>query len=320
MLINKENFGFVISKMVRLVGEYGAMDQTCYDNRIICFDKTNRKMEMISPCYIMILENVDIDLPIEEPNNCYNVMLQRWQQMPERIDVAKKNNKVREEFEKLKLIGRTSFYANNIMKVMDLQKRYVDSEQARYIFVHGFLPDETCAPMTFVIENGKPIRRMKSGKAFVVNGNSPIPEEAIKAGDTYAVKPVGKDGSNIIVDVLCRFGKTRSGLLVSPRLFTSDKLALANKLEIIHPELTECSNFLELEEGYSQMPPIHFKAKLLYNVLKVFNLAQSSKVIMNFQEEIASPVLLTNEPQGKDDIIITCLLAPLSLNSRVSMC
>lgn len=320
MVVNKENFGWVISKMVRLVGLYGVSDQTSYDNRVVLFDKKNRRIESVSPFYIMAIDNVDIDLPIEEPKNCYNVMLQKWQEMPERIDIAKKNNKVKEEFDKLKLIGRTSFYANNIMKVMDMQRKYVDADQARYIFVHGFLPDETCAPMTFNIEGEKPIRRMRSGKAFIVSEGSPIPPEAIKAGDTYAVKPVGKDGNNIIVDVLCRFGKSRSGLLVSPRPFTSDKLALANRLEIIHPELTECSNFLELKEGYKQMPPIHFKAKLLYNILKVFNLAESSKVILNFQEQIASPALLVNEPQSKDDIEITFLVAPLTLDSRVSMC
>lgn len=318
MVVNTKNFGYVISRMVELVGQYGVVDQTLYGRRVIKFDKKNRMLEAISPFYILTVENVDIDLPIEEPNIYYNVMFQKWQPCP--TDKEKTEAKIKEIFTGMDFIGKTLFYANNILNLMDIKREYVDSEQTRYVFVNGFLPSEDCAPMTFNIVNGVPERVMKNGIKFIVSENSEIPREYVKSGDTYAVRPVGKEGNNIVVDVLCRFGRMRSGLVVSTRPYTSDKLALVNKLEIVHPELTECTNDLSLKPGFSAMPPIHFGGKLLYDVLKVFTLAKSSKVELHFQEGISTLTLLTNVEQDKDDVKITCILAPLDLNARVSMC
>lgn len=316
MKINEQNFGEVLSRLAKAAGGYGTMLNDTYEDRCIHFDKQNKRLSIINPFFCIQLENVQIDLNIDDTNCFYNVITRSWGPCPrnkikyqEMIDGVKRN---------LKFIGRTEFYANNLINVMEKEKEFVNTHQARYIFVHGFLP-EGAAPVIFKDE-GYPVSHLKNGKRILVDNSSDIPKEAVRPGDAYAVKVVGKSGNDILVNVLCRFGKTRSGLLVSAdKPYTSKYLPLLSNLEIIHPELTECSNFLDIQQGYT-MPPIHLEALYLYNILITMMLCKSSKFSLFFQEKINEPIYIESQPQDEDDVLVTAVLGVLDQTVNANMC
>lgn len=302
MIINENNFGQVIATALRAAGEYHKSAR--YDTCGLVFDKENGTIRIISLYFYVEITNLKIEIDVPKDKPFYNVMSRSWTTVPYLKPIEYYVNKKHETYN---FIGKTEYYANNILNIINKEKEKVLDLRARYVFVQGFLPQDGAA-ITFREENGKPVFSLKGvNKEFVIAKNSTIPEEYVKPGVTYACLLADR-GDYIELNVISKFGKSRSGMYVSEVMYDSKCLPRLNSLEIIHPELTECSNVL-LKPDEISMPPIHVGAMILYDLLKLFMLCKSSKFSLHFQEEINKDIWMESIPVDDDDARVSVFLS-----------
>lgn len=302
MIINNENFGFIISTALRAAGEYHKSAR--YDTCGLAFDKERGTIRIISLYFYVEISNlkIEIDVPADKP--FYNVVTKSWTSIPYMKPIEYYVNKKQETY---KFIGKTEYYANNILNIIGKEKEKVLDLRARYIFVQGFLP-EGGAAITFSEQDGKPVFALKGvDKKFLIARNSIIPEEYVKPGVTYACLLEDR-GDCFEINVVSKFGKSRSGMYVSEVMYDAKCLPRLNSLEIIHPELTECSNVLDKPEDIS-MPPIHVGAMILYDLLKLFIVCKSSKFNLHFQKEINADIWMESIPVDNEDPKVSVFLS-----------
>ena len=304
MIINEKNFGEFIAAALRAASEYHKVLR--YDTCGVIFDKEKGTAKLISFCFYVEMENLKIELDIPENKPFYNVFLRQWTSMPYSKPIEYHVERRQSTY---KFIGKTEYYANNILNIIQKEEEAVLDLRARFVFVQGFLP-QGCAAVVFKGEKGNPTFELRGvNKRFVVSENSTIPKEFVEPGTAYACA-LNDTGSVVELDVLCKFGKTRSGLHVSEIMYDSKCLPRLNNLEIIHPDLTCCSNVLDTVEGSSSMPPIHVGAMVLYDLLKLFLMCKSSKFNLHFQENINSDIWIESIPQDEDDMKLSIFLTP----------
>lgn len=304
MIINEKNFGEFVAAALRAASEYHKVLR--YDTCGIIFDKKKGMAKLISFCFYVEMENLRIELDIPEDKPFYNVLLRQWTSIPYNKPIEYHVEKRQSTY---KFIGKTEYYANNILNIIKKEENAVLDLKARFVFVMGNLP-QGCAAVMFQGEKGNPVFQLKGvNKKFVVSENSTIPREFVEPGIAYACA-LDDCGDTVYLDVLCKFGKTRSGLHVSEIMYDSNCLPRLNNLEIIHPELTCCSNVLDTVAGSSAMPPIHLGAMVLYDLLKLFLMCKSSKFNLHFQENINSDIWIESIPVDEEDMKLSIFLAP----------
>lgn len=304
MIINEKNFGEFIAVALRAASEYHKVLR--YNTCGIMFNKKEGTAKVISNYFYVEMSNLKIEIDIPEDKPFYNVFLKQWTSMPFSKPIEYHVEKAQAKY---KFIGKTEYYANNILNIIKKEEEAVLDLRARFVFVQGFLP-QGCAAVVFKGEKGNPVFELKGvDKRFVVSQNSTIPKEFVEPGIAYACA-LNDMGSVVELDVLCKFGKTRSGLYVSEIMYDSKCLPRLNNLEIIHPELTCCSNTLDTVEGLSTMPPIHVGAMILYDLLKFFLLCKSSKFNLHFQENINSDIWMESIPVDEEDMHLSIFLTP----------
>lgn len=305
MIINNENFYEVIDILLRTATVYSPSQDFSFSG--ILFNKERRSVSVRQVYFLLDIENVDIQIDIDPSKPFFNVALRTWMSAPPKMDM----NILRKDLiETNKFIGKTEYYANNILNNIKKEEEMVLKRKTRYIFVNGFMPQGHAA-VTFSFDaNGRPFySNSRIPKKFVIDSESTIPQECLAPGVTYTCSVEDMGDGTIRIDPVTKFGKTRSGLLISPELFDPVIMPKLDSLEIIHPELMECSNTLDMVEGFNAMPPIHTSTILLYDLLKTFMLCKSSKFELHFQERINSLIMLTNKPQDDKDPLITIYLA-----------
>lgn len=303
MIINDKNFGEIIATTLRAASEYHKVLR--FDTCGIAFDKEKGTIRIISFCFYVEISNVKIELDIPKDQPFYNILLKKWTSIPYSRPIE---YYVEKKHSTYKFVGKTEYYANNILNIIKKEEEAVLDLRARFIFVQGFLP-QGCAAVTFKGTKGNPVFELKgSNKNFVVSPNSTIPKEFIEPGVTYACAL--NDNGNVELDVICKFGKTRSGLHTSEIMYDSKCLPRLSNLEIIHPELTSCSNTLDSIDGAGTMPPIHVGAMVLYDLLKIFILCKNSKFNLHFQEEINKDIWMESIPVDDTDARVSVFLAP----------
>jgi len=304
MIINNENFGEVVAKMLRAASEYHKAER--FDTCGIIFDKDDNSLKLISVWFFVRVTNVKIEIDIPRGKPFYNVLGKVWTEIPYEKPVEYYMEKRAESYN---FVGRTEYYANNILNIINKETEKVLDLRARYVFVQGFLP-QGCAAITFKEENGKPVfKAPKIPKKFVIDENSAIPEKFVQPGITYACT-LNDCGDTVTLDVITKFGKTRSGMFVSEVKYDSKCLPRLNNLEIIHPELTVCSNILETSDEEINMPPIHLGAMLLYDLLKILLICKTSKFNLHYQEKINDDIWIESVPEDYDDAKVSIFFPP----------
>ena len=304
MIINEKNFGEVVAKMLRAASEYHKAER--FDTCGIVFDKEDNALRLISIWFFVRITNVKIEIDIPKGKPFYNVLTKQWTEIPYTKPLEYYQSKKEETYN---FVGRTEYYATNILNIINKETDKVLDLRARYIFVQGFLP-KGCAAITFKAENGKPVfKAPKIPKNFVIGKHSTIPEEFVQPGITYTCA-LNDCGDIIELDVITKFGKTRSGMYVSEIKYDSKCLPRLNNLEIIHPDLTVCSNVQESAKEELSMPPIHLGAMILYDLLKILLVCKTSKFNLHYQEEINKEVLIESIPIDDDDARVAIFLSP----------
>lgn len=304
MIINEKNFGEFVAVSMRAASEYHKLFR--YDTCGITFNKEQGTARIVSRYFYIEMSNLKIELDIPRDKPFYNILLKQWTSLPFSKPIE---YHVERRHSTYKFIGRTEYYANNILNIIKKEEESVLDMRARFVFVQGFLP-QGCAAIVFKGEKGNPVFELKgTNKRFIVSQHSTIPREFIEPGIAYACA-LNDCGDTVELDVLCKFGKTRAGLHVSEIMYDSKCLPRLNNLEIIHPDLTCCSNSLETVEGTSTMHPIHVGAMILYDVLKLFLLCKSSKFYLHFQEEINDDIWIESIPVDDEDMKLSIFLCP----------
>lgn len=311
MVVNNENFGKVLEACLRLASEFQKVNHNAA--RGILFDKTNGKIQIISVFFYAEISDVKIELDIPAGKPFFNTMFNEWIEppFPKPID-----GDVKAMIDSCKFVGMTQYYGSNIINIISRDIEAVMDLKARYVFSHGYLPENTAA-VKFRDEDGKPVFRLaNSSKKFVIAKDSVIPESNVVPGITYACRP-RQSGDVVELDVLKKFGKTSSGMFVSDVYYDSSCLPMLNDGSIIHPDLAECSNIFEACDDEIKMPPIHVSAVLLYDALKLMLLNKSSKFNLHFQEKINTFIRLESVKTCDTDADINIYLAPLDLSARI---
>lgn len=314
MIINERNFGEVVAKLLRVASEYPKIER--YDTCGITFNKKERCLKIINSFAFVRVDNVDIEINISEDKPFYNVLTKEWTRNPYPADPDFFMSKRAETYN---FVGKTEYYGTNILNILNKDIDKVLQGRARYVFVQGYLP-QGCAIITFKDENGRPVfRHPKLDKEFVISENSTIPEEFINVGTSY-ICALDQCGDRINLDVLAKFGKTRSGMFVSEVKYDAKCLPRLNNLEIVHPDLTCCSNVLEPEEQGKElisMPPIHVGAVLLYDLLKVLLLCKSTRFTLHYQEEVNKDIFIESMPVDDDDVKVQIFFPPLDIHKTI---
>lgn len=314
MIINNDNFGEVISKLLRFCSEYPKVKNL--ESCGIIFNKEERTLKAINPFAFLRVDNVDIEINYPKDRPFYNVLLRDWTSIPFSAPV---DSFMEARARDYNFVGKTVYYASNILKILNKDIEKVIDNRARYVFVQGYLPDG-CAIITFKNENGKLVyKHPKISKEFIVSENSSIPEEFLEE-DTPYIAALNMENNNIFLDILSKFGKTRSGMYVSEIRYDAKCLPRLNNLEIVHPDLTTCSNVLEPEvEGgeFISMPPIHVGAVLLHDILKAFLLCKSTKFILHYQEEVNKDLFLESVPVDDNDAKVRVYFPPLNIHKTI---
>ena len=202
MIINEKNFGEFIAAALRAASEYHKVLR--YDTCGVIFDKEKGTAKLISFCFYVEMENLKIELDIPANKPFYNVFLRQWTSMPYSKPIEYHVERRQSTY---KFIGKTEYYANNILNIIQKEEEAVLDLRARFVFVQGFLP-QGCAAVVFKGEKGNPTFELRGvNKRFVVSENSTIPKEFVEPGTAYACA-LNDTGSVVELDVLCKFTKS----------------------------------------------------------------------------------------------------------------
>lgn len=295
MIIDEKEFNRVCDTMLRTATEYHKLGDTKTCG--IYFDKENSVIRIISLYFFIEIQNADIRIDVPKNAPFFNIINNEWTDVPFARPMEEYMERKARSYE---FVGRTEYYAKNIMSIIQKEEEKTMKLKTRYVFVQGFL-DEGTAILTFKSINDRLYSEIK-GRKFVVDKNSFIPEQYVIPGLTYAVSVTGTSNGCITVDVIERFGRTRSGLYVTETVFNAEKcLPLLDKIRNVHEQLTECSDVLDTINNEVVMPPIHMNAMMLMDLLRIFTLNTSTKFSLHFQQNINSDIFMESIPEGDED-------------------
>lgn len=284
----------------------------------ILFDKQENKVIIGSPFFGVEIGNIDIQIDVPPVTPFFDVVEKKWTK-PNDIALDLQNN-FKDIISNANFIGYTSYYANNIINMLSKQVKPLAEFKCRYIFNQGYIP-EGCMCVTFKMIGGDPIFELRgTNLKFVISDYSRIPKDKIQEG-TY-ICAIDNQGDTVVLDVLSKYGKTRSGLNISEIYFDGSKLEAVNGMMEIPPELMVCSNVLEVREFNNDgeplsMPPIHLGALLLYDLLHLFTLCRTGKFNLYFKEKTDEPVFLESQSQHPDDPKINIYMSCIRLDGRI---
>lgn len=308
--VTEEVFGQFIDLGYKAMCDYIKVGR--FDTCGLFVDKLKGTIRIISPFFYV--EVNDLRFEMEVPNEFYNVYANEWTKSPYEVNIA---DVVNNRHQNYKFIGKTEYYANNIINILKTDMDRVIDGSSRYIFVQGTLPDGA-AIVTFKEKNGDLYFEIPGfDKEFIIDEKSEIPKSDIKPGVTYACY-TEETSRSVYLDVICKFGKTRSGMYSSEIFYDASCLPLLDELKIVDPKLTECSNMLDIAPD-THMPPIHVGSMILYDLLKMFLICRNSKFQLHFQEKINSDIMMESTSDDANDPHISVFLAPYDYYKNVQI-
>lgn len=299
--VTEEVFGEFIELGYKAMCDYIKVGR--FDTCGLFVDKLKGTIRIISPFFYVEIN--DLQFEMEVPDEFYNVYTKDWMKSPYK---AKIEDVVNNRQQNYKFVGKTSYYANNILNILNQDMDRVIDGTSRYIFVQGTLPNGS-AIVTFKDNGGKLFYEIPNfPKEFVIDDKSEIPEKDIKPGVTY-ICYMEETQNRVYLNVVSKFGKTRSGMYSSDIYYDSSCLPLLDELKIIDPKFMECSNTLDIAPC-THMPPIHLGSMIFYDLLKIFLICKNSKFNLHFQEKINEDIMMESESSDKGDPHISIFLAP----------
>lgn len=318
-VVNNENFEDVVDMLKGLSSSYHSA--TVERVKGIIFLKDENMIKIVNHFSVTEIENVDIQVKVPPMKPFWDIISDEWEEIPHKSPLPN----IKDLVEKAEFIGRTEYNNKNILIIMNKEYDKVSDLKTRYVFSQGFLP-EGCMCAQFKIINGEPIFEIPNfPKKFVVSENSSIPKEYLKEKIIYQCG-LDDQGDVVVLDVISKFGKTKSGLITTDIAFDCKSLPSVNSFFGIHPELMTCSNMLDINKDENDepltMPPIHVPGKFLYDIMFVFNLCKNGFFYIHFQERNLNSnekdrfILLESSSKDKDEPKIRVILTPIQLYER----
>lgn len=327
MKLTEQKFNEVLSYLLRSSTEYHNPGK--YNFYGIVFDKEKRAALVITPVFVIEVNNIDMGNFVPDDKPFFNCIFKEFTELkypvnPELEKLAKEGkesittrkiiDELLAEMGEFNFVGKTVYSITNILDIMQRAKKEVMiDESTRYVFSQGFLPPDTAAIKFSKGTDGKPFFSLKGvDKEFKVSQYSTVPFDIIEAGETYACA-VNDMESYFSLDVITKFGKTRSGLIISDGIFEKENIPKINNFEGVPVDLMTCSNVLDMQPNQI-MSPIHIDGLILYDVMRVFLMCKNPLVELHFQKSSDDFLMFSSIPVDDDDVYIRAYMGPLRQN------
>lgn len=150
-------------------------------------------------------------------------------------------------------------------------------------------------------------------KVGYIAANSLIPENFIKPGVTYRCFNIDEleTETEFYVNVVEESSKAKIGILYSPNGFIPNNMEAINRMEVVPRDMIVYTNAVEPVENFG-MPPVHLRASIFYEALKVLLLTDNPFAEIHFGDNPNKPVMIRSIPQNPADPIITIFQATLN--------
>ena len=127
------------------------------------------------------------------------------------------------------------------------------------------------------MEGGIPATTMKNGKVVTVAADSPIPAQYIQLNTPYKVHISGVDGNQVAVQVLCKGGLYKVGVLHSKKLYEPAVLG-PHPIYTVPDPYVEATNAVQDIRKVPYLPQIHLDATMLYDLLKIYGIVSPEHI------------------------------------------
>lgn len=147
-------------------------------------------------------------------------------------------------------------------------------------------------------------------KPCYVAPDSKFPEQLIKGDVVYKCKAIAENNEAYFLNVISPYSKVKIGLHYSDAGFIPTDINAISRLEGMSEDRIMRLNSIEPAETF-RMCPVHLDCEMLYDLSKVFALANATYIEINVPDEPNVPVVIRNIKNHPDDLEITIMQATL---------